>query len=113
VKDLYAHINFVPPAAVANAAKEGLALRAKFRRGGTVVGLSRGEQLSKRHTVSPTDILRIYSYFARHEVDKRGEYFYDSVKPSNGYIAWMLWGGDAGQEWATKIRNQMLEAKRK
>ena len=40
------------------------------------------------------------SYFARHEVDKKGEgWGVDSA----GYIAWLLWGGDAGKSWANSI----------
>jgi phage head maturation protease len=40
------------------------------------------------------------SYFARHEVDKKGEgWGVDSA----GYIAWLLWGGDAGWRWAKSI----------
>jgi hypothetical protein len=40
------------------------------------------------------------SYFSRHEVDKKGEGW---GKDSAGYIAWLLWGGDAGWAWAKKI----------
>jgi hypothetical protein len=55
----------------------------------------------------------MYAYFARHEVDKRGKNFGNDAKPSNGYIAWLLWGGDPGRAWATKVRAQLLEADRK
>jgi hypothetical protein len=49
------------------------------------------------------------SYFARHEVDKKGEgWGVDSA----GYIAWLLWGGDAGRSWARGISNRE-EAKEK
>jgi hypothetical protein len=40
------------------------------------------------------------SYFARHEVDKKGEGW---GKDSAGYIAWLLWGGDAGWSWVKGI----------
>jgi hypothetical protein len=43
------------------------------------------------------------SYFARHEVDKKGEgWGVDSA----GYIAWLLWGGDAGRGWANRISRE-------
>lgn len=42
------------------------------------------------------------SYFARHQVDKRGKNFGNDEDPSAGYIAWLLWGGDAGKAWAEK-----------
>lgn len=46
------------------------------------------------------------SYFARHKVDKSGKDFNNKDKPSNGYIAWLLWGGDAGKEWAESIKKK-------
>lgn len=99
---------FIPPPAVAEAATHGLALRATFRRGSTPVGMALGHELSKRHPIPPSVIRRMYSYFARHEVDKKGKYFSDMKRPSNGYIAWQLWGGDAGKEWATRLRNELI-----
>jgi hypothetical protein len=49
------------------------------------------------------------SYFARHEVDKKGEGWSPGEDgfPSNGRIAWALWGGDAGQTWSAKIAKSM------
>lgn len=43
------------------------------------------------------------AYFARHEVDKKSDQFADRTNPSAGYIAWLLWGGDAGKAWSEKI----------
>jgi hypothetical protein len=99
--------SFVPPIEVSHAAKMGLAFRKKFGRGGTAVGLARGRQLASRRPVSEDIIKRMYSYFCRHFVDKQGKNYGSEVKPSNGYIAWLLWGGDAGASWAEKIRNDM------
>jgi hypothetical protein len=49
------------------------------------------------------------SYFARHEVDKQGEGWSQGEDgyPSNGRIAWALWGGDPGRAWAGKVSRQM------
>lgn len=110
MKEVYAHLDFTPPKDVAKAAEKGLALRSEFHRGGTSVGIARGRQLSNRDTVSPDTIKRMYSYFARHEVDKKGKNFGNEEKPSNGYIAWLLWGGDPGKKWATNLRNAMKKA---
>ncbi len=99
----------IPPANVAKAATEGLKYRAKFHRGGTAVGIARARQLSRREQLSVQDIRRIYSYFARHEVDKKGKNFDNLDRPSNGRIAWLLWGGDPGKVWVTKMRNHFLD----
>lgn len=99
-----------PPKAVADAARRGLDLREDHGRGGTEVGVRRAEQLMERGTVSDRDINSIYSYFARHAVDRRGRGWADPVKPSAGYIAWQLWGGDAGREWIDDLRARLREA---
>ncbi len=106
-------MNLIPPQEVAQAAAEGLQLRRKWRRGGTVVGQSVAAFLVRREPVPASLILRMYSYFARHEVDKKGKYFFDPSRPSNGYIAWQLWGGDAGRAWATECREGMRSEKKK
>jgi hypothetical protein len=45
----------------------------------------------------------MYSYFSRHEVDKKGKDWDNSENPSNGKIMWLAWGGDAGFSWSRKI----------
>ena len=92
--------SFVPPQAVRNNAKRGLKLREKHGRGGTALGVARARDLSNGKALSLSTVNRMVSYFARHEVDKKGEgWGVDSA----GYIAWLLWGGDAGKSWANSI----------
>ena len=91
---------FVPPAPVRANAKRGLELREEHGRGGTAIGVARARDLSNGAALSLDTIKRMTSYFARHEVDKKGEgWGVDSA----GYIAWLLWGGDAGWSWAKRI----------
>jgi len=92
--------SFVPPAEVRSNAKRGLELRAKHNRGGTEVGVARARDLSNGSGLSLETIKRMNSFFARHEVDKKGEGW---GKDSAGYIAWLLWGGDAGWAWAKRV----------
>ena len=100
-----------PPAAVAEAAKKGLDLRETFGRGGTMVGVARARDLQNRRAVSDDVVRRMVSYFARHTVDKRGKNFGDNDNPSAGYIAWLLWGGDAGRDWAAEQKAALDKAK--
>lgn len=94
---------FVPPQAVRNNAKRGLELREKHGRGGTAIGVARARDLSNGKAISISTINRMVSYFARHAVDKKGEgWGVDSA----GYIAWLLWGGDAGRAWANRISKE-------
>lgn len=92
---------------MAEAAAVGLMLRKKFGRGGTMVGVARARDLKNRRALSAKTIARMYSYFARHLVDKQGKNFYNIEKPSNGYIAWQLWGGDEGATWAYDIYKKL------
>ncbi|RYD28014.1 MAG: hypothetical protein EOP89_03470 [Lysobacteraceae bacterium] len=93
---------FKPTAKMASNAKKGLKLHKEFGRGGTDVGVNRAKQLSAQEDLSADDVTSMHSYFARHKVDKDSkshEWGLDT-DPSAGYIAWLLWGGDEGKEWA-------------
>ncbi len=106
-KDYYRGISFQPPAPVAAAARRALERRAQqppSNRGMTPVGLARARQLANRQELSPTTIDRMVSYFARHEVDKRG---FSWGAYGKGRQAWDGWGGDPGQRWARSIARRM------
>ena len=75
-----------------------------------MVGVARARDLKNRRNLSPRTIKRMVSYFARHSVDRRAEFFGNDTYPSTGYIAWLLWGGDEGQDWAEKVKREMTEA---
>jgi HK97 family phage prohead protease len=108
----YDHIDFSPPAGVREEAAKGLAWREEYGRGGTAVGVARARDLSNGTNISPDTAKRMNSYFARHEVDKQGEGWSPGQDgfPSAGRIAWALWGGDAGQAWASKLTKQIEAA---
>lgn len=99
-----------PPDAVIEAANKGLSLRRHYNRGGTEVGLNRALRLSAGELVSDRDIKVMNAWFARHEVDKRGQFWAHPTKPSAGYIAWHLWGGDPGHEWIKNLRQILRDA---
>jgi HK97 family phage prohead protease len=88
--------------------QRGLDWRKEFGRGGTEIGIARARDISNGKNLPLDTVKRMASYFARHEVDKKGQGFNQGEEgyPSNGRIAWALWGGDAGQTWSTSIVNQ-------
>jgi hypothetical protein len=105
-------VNTVPTAAMARNAERGLELRAQYGRGGTIIGVTRANQLKDRENLSPSTVKRMNSYFARHEVDKEAQGFRRGEEgwPSAGVVAWLLWGGDEGQTWArTKVKELELQ----
>ncbi|MEA5416616.1 hypothetical protein [Synechococcus sp. BA-132 BA5] len=103
----YRGLTFRPPAPVAAAARRALERRAQqppSNRGMTPVGLARARQLLNRQQLSPTTIDRMVSFFARHEVDKRGASWDQYGK---GCQAWDGWGGDPGRRCATGVARRM------
>ncbi len=95
-----------PPEDVAANARRGLELRAEHGRGGTEVGWRRARQLRDREQIDMADMKSMYSYFARHAVDKRARMWGHPTRPSTGYIAWMLWGGDEARDWVTRLHRK-------
>ena len=108
-------INTTPTDSMVVEAKKGIAWRKEFNRGGTRIGATRASQIVAKENLSPSTVRRMFSFFSRHEVDKRAQGFRVGEKgyPSNGRIAWALWGGDAGFSWSTKVRNQLEKEKNK
>ena len=72
------------------------------RAGGTQVAAVRATQILSGSELSPDVTLRMFSFFSRHEVDKKAEGFRKGEKgyPSKGRVAWAAWGGDAGFSWS-------------
>ena len=101
----------IPTQAMVDEAQRGLDWRSEFGRGGTEVGIARARDIVNKRNLSDETIVRMNSYFARHEVDKEAEGFRpgEDGYPSNGRIAWALWGGDPGQAWAARKVAQMAQ----
>jgi len=107
---------FTPPKGVQDEAQRALAWIADGFAGSgfTPTGKKRAQDLAAGTKVSAETILRMYSFFKRHEVDKKAQGFNSGEDgfPSPGRVAWSAWGGDAGFTWSTKIRNQISKSAR-
>jgi len=99
---------YVPPAGARSAARRAIKFKedGKANGAGTAVGWTRAGQLARGETISLSTVKRMYSYFSRHEVDKKGKDWGNNANPSNGYIMWLAWGGDAGFAWSRSIVNR-------
>jgi hypothetical protein len=93
------------PDAVKAEAQRAIEWRKEHNRGGTPVGMNTARTLAKGGQIGIKKIRHIAKYFPRHEVDKKGTGYKPGQKsyPSNGRIAWALWGGDAAERWASAI----------
>ena len=101
---------YTPTSGMASAAKRALKWKSEGEPGGTLVGLARANQLKDRDPLTASTVLRMYSFFSRHEVDKQATGFSSGEEgfPSKGRVAWDLWGGDGGYSWSTAKRNQIM-----
>lgn len=102
--------SFKPPASAVSNAKRGLELRKKWGRGGLSPseakshgidsGVTRAKKISSGN-VSQHDVRRM-SAFNRHRKNYRPEKKMPDGGPTAGTIAWLLWGGTSGVNWAKK-----------
>jgi hypothetical protein len=99
---------YSPPVGARSAARRAIKFKedGKATGAGTQVGWTRAGQLARGETISLSTVKRMYSYFSRHEVDKKGKDWGNTANPSNGYIMWLAWGGDAGFSWSRGIVNR-------
>lgn len=107
-------IDLKPTEGMVKAAQRGLDLRDEYNRGGTDVGIARARDIVNRKNLSPSTVKRMYSFFSRHEGNKKAKGFRRGEEgyPSNGLIAWLLWGGDPGFSWSKKKRDQLERAEK-
>lgn len=104
--DFYKEETFTPNDGMKAAARRALKWKedGKATGAGTPVGWGRATDIVAGRPMSLSTVKRMYSFFSRHEVDKKGKGFYDGPEfPSNGRIMWDAWGGDAGFAWSRRI----------
>lgn len=101
---------FMPPAGAQAAAKRALNWREKYGsavKGGTAVGWTRANQLASGDGVS-RDVIGRMASFNRHRKNSAVDPKYKNEPWKDaGHVAWLLWGGDAGVDWAMKNMDRM------
>jgi hypothetical protein len=96
---------YTPNAGMRAAARRALKWKeeGKATGAGTPVGWGRASDIVAGRSMSLDTVKRMYSFFSRHEVDKKGKDWNNASSPSNGKIMWEAWGGDAGFAWSRSI----------
>ena len=102
-----------PKAASANA-KKAIEWKEKYGRdevtAGTPVGWQRAHQLAKGEAVS-RDVVGRMAAFNRHRKNSSiSAEHKDTPWKDNGHVAWLIWGGDEGVDWAIKKMEQLDES---
>lgn len=92
------------PAAASKNAKQAIDWKEEHGRdevtGGTEVGWARAHQLAKGEKLS-RDVVSRMAQFNRHRKNSKvAAEFKDEPWKDKGYIAWLIWGGDEGVDWA-------------
>ena len=102
---------FTPTAGMKAAARRALKWKeeGKATGAGTPIGWGRASDIVAGRSMSLSVVRRMFSFFSRHEVDKKGKDFNNTSNPSNGRIMWDAWGGDAGFSWSHGIVNRMRD----
>jgi hypothetical protein len=109
--EMYKAESYSPTSGMKAAARRALKWKedGKATGAGTPVGWGRASDIVAGRSMSLSVVRRMYSFFSRHEVDKKGKDFYNTSNPSNGRIMWDAWGGDAGYSWSRGIVNRMKD----
>lgn len=101
----YTEEKFIPPKGAQKNAQKAIEWKEKYKnevKAGTRVGWVRARQLANGDAIS-LDIVQRMANFQRHRKNS-------TISPENkntpwrdnGYVSWLLWGGDEGVNWAIK-----------
>lgn len=105
----YDGVNFKPPAGVRGACARGIALREEGYGGDGLQPetVAWARRLSAGERVSPEKARKMNAWFARHGASPEENRARREDKTSPAWVAWLLWGGDAGRSWSARLVRQM------
>jgi hypothetical protein len=64
-----------------------------------MIGLARAVQLATVPRIDTRSVERMRAFFTRHAKDAEAAGFGNDERPSRGYLAHLVWGGDPAKEW--------------
>ena len=106
------------PAAAGKNAQKAIDWKEKYGRdevpAGTPVGWARAHQLAKGEKISADTVKRMSAFNRHRKNSKIAPEHKDEPWKDNGYVAWLIWGGDEGVDWAiekSKEIDAMKESK--
>lgn len=103
------------PAAAKKNAQKAIDWKEKYGReevdAGTAVGWARAHQLAKGEKISADTISRMASFNRHRKNSKIAAEYKDTPWKDRGYVAWLIWGGDEGVDWAMKKSKELDKMK--
>jgi ATP-dependent protease ClpP protease subunit len=73
--------------------------------GGTEVGLARARQLANKEPISDDTVKRMAAFNRHKQNSEVAPEFKDEPWKDRGYVAWLMWGGTSGVNWAIEKSN--------
>ena len=103
----------VPPA-VRDEAMRALRMAHKHNYGAwNFIGVARAIQLAVVPRIGQKSVDRMRAFFTRHAKDANAPHFGDNKRPSRGYLAHLVWGGDPAKTWVMDTEEQMRKFSRR
>jgi HK97 family phage prohead protease len=101
--------NLRPTAGMAAAARRGLKLHEEGKSGDGLKPetVARANKIAARETLTEDHVREMNAWFARHEKASKSPGWDTRGDEKPGFVAWLLWAGNAGQRWAAAKVAQM------
>lgn len=98
------------PQSATNNAKKALKWREEYGdavKGGTRVGWTRANQLASREPLSRSTVARMAAFNRHRKNSTVDPKFKSEPWRDRGYVAWLIWGGTSGVNWAINKMEQI------
>jgi HK97 family phage prohead protease len=102
-----------PSAGMASAAREGLRLHEEGKSGDGLKPetVARAKRISARESLTEDHVIEMAAWFKRHATASKSPGWDKAGEEKPGYVAWQLWGGDAGASWSASKADQIKAAR--
>lgn len=103
-----------PSAGMAAAARDGLRLHEDGRSGDGLKPetVARAKKISAREALTEDHVIEMAAWFKRHATASKSPGWDKAGEEKPGYVAWQLWGGDAGASWSASKADQIKAARK-
>jgi HK97 family phage prohead protease len=104
-----AEVSMKPTAGMASAARRGLRLHEEGKSGDGLKPetVARANRLAKREEMNADWIREMNAWFSRHESASKSPGWDTPGKEKPGFVAWLLWGGNAARNWSARKVKEM------
>jgi hypothetical protein len=97
-------VNLRPTTGMASAAKRGLKLHEEGKSGDGLKPetVARANKIARREELTEDHVREMNAWFARHDSASKSPGWDKAGEEKPGFVAWLLWGGNAGKNWSAR-----------